>query len=153
MTVQRTVSLTTDEILSDVYGDSYREQERIKKFLQRIKEEDREKVCELLNAFLNQDLFQTDMVDVECCFPSVNEIEYLEFESPQTAVDYFSKREKIKNLLVLIYNGNEEMPLMEIAEILKALENAAVEDFEKMELLFVPVLKSPKGYLRLLVQG
>ena len=93
------------------------------------------------------------MVDVECCFPSDKEIEYLEFESTGAAVAYFSRREKIKNLLVLIYNGNEEMLLTEIADILKTLENAAVEDFDKMELLYVPVLISPKGYLRLLVQG
>ena len=153
MPEEKIVPLTTDEILSDAYGDSYREQERIKKFLQRIKEEDREKARELLNALLNQELVQTDMVDVECCFPSDKEIEYLEFESTGAAVAYFSRREKIKNLLVLIYNGNEEMLLTEIADILKTLENAAVEDFEKMELLYVPVLISPKGYLRLLVQG
>lgn len=153
MSKKKIVPLTTDEILSDAYGDSYREQERIKKFLQRIKEDDREKVRELLNAFLNQELVQTDMVDVECCFPSVNEIEYFEFKSTEAAVEYFSKREKIKNMLVVIYNGEEEMPLIEIADMMKALEDAAVEDFEKMELLWVPVLRSPKGYLRLLVQG
>ena len=149
----RNVPLTTDEILSDAYGDSYREEERIKKFLQRIKEVDRGKVRELLDAFLNQDLVHVDMVDVECCFPSDKGIEYFEFESTGAAVEYFSKREKIKNLLVCIYSGNEEMFMSEVADILKVLEDAAVEDFDKMELLLVPVLKSPKGYLRLLVQG
>ena len=64
----------------------------------------------------------------------------------------FSKREKITNLLVLIYTGKEDIPFVEIGNILKALENAAVEDFDKMELLYVPVLKTPKGFLRMLVQ-
>ncbi len=153
MPEERNVPLTTDEILSDAYGDSYREEERIKKFLQRIKEDDREKVRELLDAFLNQDLVHVDMVDVECCFPSDKGIEYFEFESTGAAVEYFSKREKIKNLLVCIYSGNDEMFMSEVADILKVLEDAAVEDFEKMEQLWVPVLKSPKGYLRLLVQS
>ena len=114
MTEERSVPLTTDEILSDAYGDSYREEERIKKFLQRIKEDDREKVRELLDAFLNQDLVHTDMVDVECCFQSDKEIEYFEFESTEAAVEYFSKREKIKNLLVCSYSGNEEMFMSEV---------------------------------------
>ena len=149
---QRSVSHTKDEILSDTYGDFYREQERIKKFLQRIKEDDREKTRELLDVTLNQGVFDIDMVEVECCFPSVNEIEYFEFESTESAVDYFSKREKITNLLVLIYTGKEDIPFVEIGNILKALENAAVEDFDKMELLYVPVIKTPKGFLRLLVQ-
>ena len=153
MPEERNVPLTTDEILSDAYGDSYREEERIKKFLQRIKEDDREKVRELLDAFLNQDLVHTDMVDVECCFQSDKEIEYFEFESTEAAVEYFSKREKIKNMLIVIYNGKEEMTMLEVADIIKALVDAAVDDFEKMEQLWVPVLKSPKGYLRLLVQS
>ena len=130
MVEQKTVPLTTDEILSDAYGDSYREQERIENFLQRIKEDDREKVRELLKDYLNQELIHTDMVDVECCFPTENEIEYLEFETTEAAVDFFSKHEKIKNMLVAISNGNEDM-----------------------ELLYADVLKSPKGFLRLLVQG
>ena len=129
------------------------EQERIQKFLQRIKEDEREKVRELLNDYLNQELVHTDMVDVECCFPTENEIEYLEFESTEAAVEYFSKREKIQNMLVAISNGNEEMRMIEVADILKALENAAVQNFEKMELLYADVCKSPKGYLRLLVQA
>lgn len=129
------------------------EQERIENFLQRIKEDDREKVRELLKDYLNQELIHTDMVDVECCFPTENEIEYLEFESTEAAVAFFSKREKIKNILVAISNGNEDMLMIEVADILKALENAAVEDSEKMELLYADVSKSPKGFLRLLVQG
>ena len=152
MPEQRSVPHTKDEILSDTDGDFYREQERIKKFLQRIKEDDREKARELLDVTLNQGVFDIDMVEVESCFSSVNEIEYFEFESTESAVDYFSKREKITNLLVLIYTGKEDIPFVEIGNILKVLENAAVKDFDKMELLYVPVIKTPKGFLRLLVQ-
>jgi len=130
-----------------------KEQEKIQKFLLRIKENDREKVLELLNDIVNQEVITTDMFDVECCFATENEIEYLEFESTEAAVDYFSKRKKIKNMLVSISSGKEEMFMIEIADTLKALENAAIEDFEKMELLYVCILKEPKGFLRLLVQA
>ena len=56
MVEQKTVPLTTDENLSDAYGDTYREQERIKKFLQRIKEDDREKARELVYRMAGKNL-------------------------------------------------------------------------------------------------
>ncbi len=148
------VPLTTDEILSDAYGDSYREQERLKRFLQRINECNREKARELLFDYLNKGEVHTDIVDLECCFSKTDEIEYLEFNSKEEAAQYLSEHGKIKSMLIVISNASEdEMTMAEIADVINQIGGKDLfQNPDNYEMYFSTISKSHQNFIRMLVQ-
>ena len=82
--------LTTDEILSNAYGDYCKDVLEItKKILSKVKENNREKARVFLDDYLHNGPVHTSVYDLENCFSDKTEIEYLEFNSADEAEVYF----------------------------------------------------------------
>lgn len=144
--------LTTDEIFSRAYGDYYREEIKItEKLLSKINVNDREKAKCLLDVCLHNGIVHLDIYDVEHCLSGKNEVVYLEFNSKEDAVGYFSNKGKLNGLLVVIYEGDDGIEMIELAEILNSISKATGLDDEAI-MLHQVVSKYPAGALRILVQ-
>ena len=121
------------------------------KLISKIKANDRKKAKCLLDECLHKGIVHLDIYDVEHCLSGENEIVYLEFNSIEEAVDYFSNRRKLNGLLVVISQDDDGIEMIELAEILNSISKAAGLDDDAI-MLHQEVSKSPAGALRLLLQ-
>ena len=121
------------------------------KLISKIKANDHEKAKCLLDECLHKGIVHLDIYDVEHCLSGENEIVYLEFNSIEEAVDYFSNRRKLNGLLVVISQDDDGIEMIELAEILNSISKAAGLDDDAI-MLHQEVSKSPAGALRLLLQ-
>lgn len=123
----------------------------VKKLLSKIKESDLEKAKCLLDESLHKGIVHLDIYDVEHCLSGENEILYLEFNSKEEAVGYFSNKGKLNGLLVVISQEDDGIEMIELAEILNSISQAVGLDDDAI-MLHQEVSKSPAGALRLLLQ-
>ena len=145
--------LTTDVILSDAYGYSYR---RIKKELDnlfsKVKEIDREKAKLLLDDCLNYGVF--DIVDLCHEFlANVVELEYLEFNPSEEIEKEVPEPRATKNILLAINAGENDITMEEVEKYMRSSAKSMGLDLEKNEKFgWLSVLRSPVGFCRALVQ-
>ena len=140
--------LTTDEILSNAYGDYCKDVLEItKNILSKVNEDNREKARVFLDDYLHNGPVHTSVYDFEECFSDMTEIEYLEFNSADEAEDYFSNKDKITKIIVVISEGDEELTMIEISNIIAKIKR---QEPETLEILFNTVSKAPAGFLRVL---
>lgn len=123
----------------------------VKKLLSKIKESDLEKAKCLLDESLHKGIVHLDIYDVEHCLSGENEILYLEFNSKEEAVGYFSNKGKLNGLLVVISQEDDGIEMIELAEILNSISQAVGLDDDAI-MLHQEVSKYPAGALRLLIQ-
>ena len=121
------------------------------KLISKIKANDHEKAKSLLDECLHKGIVHLDIYDVEHCLSGENEIVYLEFNSKEEAVGYFSNKGKLNGLLVVISQDDDGIEMIELAEILNSISKAAGLDDDAI-MLHQEVSKSPAGALRLLLQ-
>ena len=112
------------------------------KLISKIKANDHEKAKCLLDECLHKGIVHLDIYDVEHCLSGENEIVYLEFNSIEEAVDYFSNRRKLNGLLVVISQDDDGIEMIELAEILNSISKAAGLDDDAI-MLHQEVSKSP----------
>ena len=141
--------LTTDEILSNAYGDYCKDVLEItKNILSKVKEDNREKARVFMDDYLHNGPVHTSVYDLEYCFSDTTEIEYLEFNSADEAEVYFSNKDKIQKLVIVISEGDEELTMLEISNIIAKIKR---QEPETLEILFNTVSKAPAGFLRMLI--
>ena len=117
--------------------------------LSKINETNREKARVFLDDYLHNGPIHTSVYDLENCFSDTTEIEYLEFNSADEAEVYFSNKDKIQKLVVVISEGDEELTMIEISNIITKIKR---QEPETTEILFNTVSKAPAGFIRVLIE-
>lgn len=123
------------------------------KLLSRVKENNREKVQNLLDDCLHHGDCRMDIYDVDYCLSGDNEIEYLEFNPKEEVKADFSIHGMIKGILVAISGGdNEELSLDEVVKYLKIVERVTGQrPATNGKMFWNSIHKAPAGLMRLLV--
>lgn len=147
-TIEAKENFSSERIDYDKY-----EAETIEKLLSRVKDCDRENAKILLDDCLNNGIIRLELCEVEDCFSSATEIEYLEFKGVEESESLLLKRGPIKTLLLVISSGkDEELTILEVQNCLKRIEAATGQKLEPEKMYWSMVQKAPTGFLRMLVQ-
>ncbi len=145
--------LTTDEILSHIYGNQNDEDTQfLEKILSKIPSSERVKAKTAIEDFLNNSGIMADIYYLDCFLQNEKPLEYAEFSSLQDANDYLSKSKKILNIVLILLDDMEMLDVKALVDLVE--EHAANKETSILATSSCDYsIEENKKLLRILIQS